>query len=139
MVSISTDTTVRPHEVVEDVWFGDEGNEWQEDAYVFTAPPAPDLLSSYLIEDEEDQITNTIRAKARWLEEGFGPEVWAEVQARIKNPKDPLRTAHLFEMYNALMSEVTKRPPTSPSGSSRTPSRTTGAAKRKQQAGTSGD
>lgn len=139
MVSISTDDEARPHEVIKDVWFGDVGNEYQAEGYVFTAGPAPDLLSSYLIEDEELELKNTIRAKMAWLEDGFDPEDWAEVQARVKDRTDPLQTAHLFAMYNALMAEVSKRPPTSPSGSSITPSRNTGAAKRKRQDETSGE
>lgn len=140
MVQINVGTSKpRPHEVIEDVWFGEPGNEWQSEAYVFTAGPIPDLLSAYLYEDEDQSADFIIKAKAGWVRDGLDPEDWAEVQARIADPDDPLRSTHVFDMYAALMTEVGKRPPTSPNGSAAKSSGTTGGAKRKRKAETSGE
>lgn len=138
MVGINIETPkARPHEVIEDVWFGEEGTPYQAEPYTFTPGPAPDLLSAYLM-DEEEAGEYILRAKAKWVREGLHEDDWAEVEARIANPDDPLKAAHVYHMYTALMEEVGKRPPTSPSGSSRPPSRSTGAAKRKPRGATSG-
>lgn len=154
MVGISTEApSRRPHEVIEDVWFGDEDGPDSLGPYTFTAGEVPDLLSAFLYADENAQIEATVRAKFRWLEQGFSEVVdevegdgdelehltaWQEIQAAIADPDHWMRTRHLFGMYNALMEAVTNRPPTSPSGSSHTPPRRAGAAKPKRKAATSG-
>lgn len=137
MISVSTgNTKARPHEIIEDVWFGDVGNPYQSEGYTFTAGPVPDLLSAYLIDDDGEF---TIKAKTNWLRDGFTEEDWDEIQERLKDPEDPLRAIHVYEMFNVLVAEVSKRPFTSSSASSGTRRRNTGAAKPKAKASTSGE
>lgn len=133
MVSINADA--RPHEVVEDVWLGPVGTDGP---YTFTATQAPDLLSAYLTDDEDEQVLITIQAKYAWVEAGFDDATWEHISARLADRTDWFSTASILNLYGVLMEEVTNRPPTSPNGSSRTPSRRTGAAKPKPKGATSG-
>lgn len=136
---VSIDISPRPHEIVEDVWFGEKEAPGSSGPFVFKATESADLLSAMLIEDEERQVLATIRAKIGWLEAGFDPEDWSLIQKRLHDPTDPLRTIHLLHMFNALSAEVSMRPPTSSGGSSSPPPRKTGGGKQKRKAATSGD
>lgn len=147
---LTVDTTPRPHETIEDVFFGEDG------PYTFTAGPMPDLLSAYLSDDEDEQTTLIIKGKYNWVlnglddeareeidtdEEGspiLGPTDREHIAARLADPDDLLQSKHILQMYELLVAEVAKVPPTSRSGSSSTPPRGTGAAKPKRKAATSG-
>lgn len=132
MVQINTDP--RPHEIVEDVRIGDHLGP-----YTFTTPYAADLLSALLEEDEDAQIVATVKAKFNWVRDGFEEDDWAEIQDALDDPTNPVRTGTIVKAYDMLSEAATKRPPTSRSASSRGPRKSTGGAKPKPKAETSGE
>lgn len=135
MVQIDVAATPRKHEVVEDVFFGEDG------PYTFTASPIGGVLSAYLLTDDDGEARTLaiMRAKIDWLEAGFPEEDWAYLTDRVKDPEDPLNSYHLTAMYDALTEEVTNRPPTSSPRSSGTRPAKRGAAKPKLRTETSGE
>lgn len=123
----------RPHEIIEDVSFEGDTTE-----YEFSAGPLPDLLSAYLETDPEQQIKKIVQGKFAWVRDGFDPEDWAEIAARIDDPTDPLRSESILTAYDVLIEAVSKRPPTSSTASSRARSGSQSAPKRKPRGATSG-
>lgn len=129
----------RPHEVVDDVFFGDDG------PYTFTAGPMPDLLSAYLLEDEDEATIKIVKGKVTWVLAGLDRSVASDedvsdytyILSRLDDPKDPLQSKHILAMYDLLVAEVSKVPPTSQPASSPQRQRA-GAAKPKRKAATSG-
>lgn len=124
---VSIDVAPRPHEIIEDVYFGDDG------PYTFTATKTAGMLSALLSGGAYGM------AKLRWLQAGFDEDDWAGLDARLNDPDDPLAAEHLHEMADALLEEVTNRPPTLPTASSGTRPAQTGAGKPKRRASTSGE
>ena len=129
----------RKHEVIEDVWFGDEGTG--DGPYVFTAPPTGTVLSAYMLapNDPTERYYAVVEAKIEWLREGFDEDVWAHLEDRLRDPADPLDSDVMTAMHDALVQELSRRPFTSSNGSTSTPSRSTGAVTRRRKAETSGD
>lgn len=124
----------RPHEIVPDVYFGDDG------PFEFSAGPTGDVLSAFLIEGTEEEVLRAqLQAKIRWMRRGFHPDDWRHLQDRVDDPEDPLQIRHLLEMYGELVEAVSGRPPTSRSGSVDTPSPSTGAARPRPRTETYGD
>jgi hypothetical protein len=127
----------RKHEVIEDVWFGEEGTG--DGPYVFTAPPTGTVLSAFLLnEGSQTQWYDVIAAKLEWLREGFDEETWDHLVERMEDPTDPFDSNVMAAMHDALVQELARRPFTSSSASTPTRSRSTGAAARKRKGATSG-
>lgn len=132
-MAVRINVEARPHEVIEEVWFGDDLGP-----FTFTATEAADLLSALLLDDDDERTVATVKAKIKWVRAGFAEEDWALVEKRLADPTHPLRTTHLLDMFEALSSEVAMRPPTSSGGSSSTPPRKSGGGKQKRKGSTSG-
>lgn len=59
------------------------------------------------------------QAQEEWLAKGFGPEDWAEIQARLDDPDDVLNDFHLAWLAEHLLQKDADRPTTSSNAASR--------------------
>lgn len=112
----------RPHEVIEDVFFGDDG------PYTFKATKAAGMLSALMgtgTPAEKNQAFSA--AKLDWLHAGFTKKDWEHLSGRLEDLADPLDTQHLYTMADALLEEINSRPPTSSTAASGTRSGRTAA------------
>lgn len=134
MVSVAR-PEVRRHEVIEDVWLGDEGSDGP---YTFTAAPVGTVLSAYLLADGENAWLTVRQAKVDWLREGFDDDTWVHIEERLLDPADWWNPDAMDNLHDALVAEVAARPFTSSSASTRTRSRSTGAAKPRAKGATTG-
>lgn len=71
---------------------------------------------------EEEAAPDVLRAVKKWLAQGFGPDAWAHIQARLDDERDALDDDHIDHLFKELMSARTRgRPTTSSNGASRQP------------------
>lgn len=139
MVQINVDN--RPHEIIDDIWLGDDG------PFEFSPPKVGRLLSAALSggskSTTEEAEYRAMIARQEWLRDGFHPDDWSHFMARIEDEQDGLDWGHLIGSENSLMEalleRVSNRPTTSSGGSSASPRRNTGGAAPRPKARTSGN
>lgn len=66
-------------------------------------------------------VLESSKATTAWLAEGFGPDAWAHIVARLDAEDDLLDDEHLQFLFVALQQANTGRPTTSSNGASRQP------------------
>ena len=59
-----------------------------------------------------------------WLVQAVGVETAQMIQARMNDPADDLDVTHIMQLMEAVLSEMSERPTTSPSVSRKSPART---------------
>lgn len=125
----------RGDEKVEDIYLGDDG------PFTFWPPKSGGLMDVALFDGTpQEQEMLAIRRRAEWIRDGFDPDDWAHIDARLKDADDPLDWDHLIALQEQVQEAMALRPPTSSRGSSTSRRRTnTGAARPKRQESTSGD
>jgi hypothetical protein len=107
-MTLKIDTSARPDEI-EEIWFGEDG------PYEFTSPKiAPLLAAMRKMQGSAEDASGimALDAQEKWLEQGFGPDQWKRLQARIEDENDLLDSWHLIQVFEALFEKVAGRPPT---------------------------
>lgn len=78
-------------------------------------------MDSKLTGEDPSILMNTLD---EWLVQAVGPEVTKDIHARLDDPADDLDVSHLMQLMEAVLSEMSERPTTSPSASPKSPKRT---------------
>lgn len=71
--------------------------------------------------DDVGAVLESSRATTAWMAEGFGPDAWAHITARLDDDNDILDDEHLQWLFMQLQKAHTGRPTTSSNGAARQP------------------
>ena len=99
--------------------------EIDDEHFVFTPHKQASMILPLMDPDSDMPEAQATKAFFDWLGEGLPEEQLEVLIDRLKDPKDQFDTEDLAVIARGLMEEVnSQRPPTSRSGSSRSPSKT---------------
>lgn len=111
-----------------------------EGPFEFTYPRIGKLLSMQRrlrTMNPAQMAIGEIDGMLQWLADGFGPDAWNHIDARLLDETDVLDEEHMFKLFQLLNESSTGRPTTSSNGASRQPWKNTRTAAPSPQASVS--
>lgn len=142
-IRIDADARITDRRPDEDVYLpGPTPEDEAEGPFPFTYPRVGSLISAQRRLKDMSQVeaaSAELDSMLDWVRDGFAPDAWEHIDARVNDPADLLDHEHLVKLYYLLNENSTGRPTSSSSGASRQPWKKPSMAAPSQQVSDSGN